>query len=103
MPGYRCATFRRYRVIGLWRLWSDIWVSLRSRSRTLSLLWIFEYFYPKFYTIVVRPLPIIKCPAVAFALRAKAPRYLGCAKNIIDTAGHFISWIPLRKTLGKQM
>nr|ADO19303.1 hypothetical protein Nfla_9501 [Nostoc flagelliforme str. Sunitezuoqi] len=27
----------------------------------------------------------IKCPAVAFALRAKAPRYIGCAKNIIDT------------------
>jgi hypothetical protein len=52
--------------------------------------------------------------SLAFALRAKAPRYLGCAKNIIDTvkqrglggfpherllnpvgAGHFISWIPL--------
>ena len=26
------------------------------------------------------------------ALRAKAPRYLGCAKNIIDPARHFIFW-----------
>ncbi|AUB37978.1 hypothetical protein COO91_03932 [Nostoc flagelliforme CCNUN1] len=40
----------------------------------------------------------IKCPAVAFALRAKAPRYIGCAKNIIDTAGHFIFWKCLYKS-----
>lgn len=34
---------------------------------------------------MVREIQQIKCTAVAFALRAKAPRYLGCAKNIIDT------------------
>jgi hypothetical protein len=28
--------------------------------------------------------------SLAFALKAKAPEYLGFAKNIIDTAGHFI-------------
>lgn len=39
----------------------------------------------------------IKCLAVAFAFKAKAPKYLGCAKNIIDPAGHFISWISLNK------
>ncbi|MBW4429610.1 MAG: hypothetical protein KME50_35945 [Nostoc desertorum CM1-VF14] len=38
-------------------------------------------------------MPIIKCPAVAFDLRSKAPKSLGFANKIIETAGHFISWI----------
>ncbi|AUB43384.1 hypothetical protein COO91_09559 (plasmid) [Nostoc flagelliforme CCNUN1] len=34
------------------------------------------------------------------ALRAKAPRYIGCAKNIIDPAGHFIFWKCLKRYVG---
>jgi hypothetical protein len=34
--------------------------------------------------------PRNKMPSHHFRLEAKAPKYLGFAKNIIDTAGHFI-------------
>ncbi len=42
-------------------------------------------------------LQVIKCPAIASALRAEAPRDFGLVKNIIETAGHFIISIPLNR------
>ncbi|TBR56640.1 hypothetical protein B4U84_28785 [Westiellopsis prolifica IICB1] len=46
----------------------------------------------KISTLELRPFQVIKCPAVAFALRAKAPKFLGKRQNIFNTAGHFIFW-----------
>jgi hypothetical protein len=48
--------------------------------------------------MLLREIQEIKCPAVAFAFKAKAPEYLGFAKNIVDTAGHFIIAKGLIKT-----
>ncbi len=50
--------------------------------------------------ILLRPLPEIKCPALAVRLQANRLSVLGLGQYIFDRAGHFIFWNTLNEWLG---